>query len=270
MADQTFKAGIAAALPANAFRLRGHTFTGWNTKADGSGTAYANKQTVKPGGDLTLYAQWEVQSDDFIYAYVGADEVKPGEAYVIVSNGYALVNHGGRVASIAAEEDSDEIIISEFGDDLEENILWTLGSDGSLKNEGVYVYRTSRPGSAELGLNGSTRDRYTNWTYTGDQLTVTGGRRGDTTYYIYYNAGWYTNTSTDRTVRLYRKVIAGYSLIDARGAEHTVHSGQDAVFTVRRSHRDEVTYDRFTSVAVDGVTVSSAYYTTAKGSLILP
>lgn len=50
-------------LTANAFSRTGYNFAGWNTKADGSGTAYANKASVKnltstSGGTVTLYAQW--------------------------------------------------------------------------------------------------------------------------------------------------------------------------------------------------------------------
>jgi len=49
---------------ANQFIRSDATFTGWNTKADGSGTAYADGQSVKNltaenGGKITLYAQWE-------------------------------------------------------------------------------------------------------------------------------------------------------------------------------------------------------------------
>ncbi|MDT3702383.1 MAG: InlB B-repeat-containing protein, partial [Thermincola sp.] len=37
----------------------GHTFSGWNTEADGSGTAYAAGATFYMGaGNITLYAQW--------------------------------------------------------------------------------------------------------------------------------------------------------------------------------------------------------------------
>ena len=36
----------------------GHTFAGWNTQADGSGTAYAPGATVTMRAALTLYAQW--------------------------------------------------------------------------------------------------------------------------------------------------------------------------------------------------------------------
>lgn len=51
-------------LPANAYNRTGYTFAGWNTKADGTGKKYANRQTVKnltvrSGGKVTLYAQWK-------------------------------------------------------------------------------------------------------------------------------------------------------------------------------------------------------------------
>lgn len=47
------------------FTRTGYTFTGWNTKADGTGTAYhAGATIVYPaeGKTLTLYAQWKVSS----------------------------------------------------------------------------------------------------------------------------------------------------------------------------------------------------------------
>ncbi len=38
----------------------GYTFTSWNTKADGSGTAYNSGAMLRMGGkDINLYAQWE-------------------------------------------------------------------------------------------------------------------------------------------------------------------------------------------------------------------
>lgn len=37
----------------------GYSFTGWNTRADGSGTSYAAGATFVISGNVTLYAQWE-------------------------------------------------------------------------------------------------------------------------------------------------------------------------------------------------------------------
>lgn len=44
----------------NGFTYAGHAFTGWNTKADGTGTSYApgEKASLEFGENLELYAQW--------------------------------------------------------------------------------------------------------------------------------------------------------------------------------------------------------------------
>ena len=57
------KEGESIALPANGFTYAKAEFAGWNTAANGSGTAYADKGTVKPTANMTLYAQWEVSKD---------------------------------------------------------------------------------------------------------------------------------------------------------------------------------------------------------------
>ena len=57
MTNQTASAGTA--LTANSFTRTGYTFSGWNTVANGSGTAYANSSTSYPfTSNGTLYAQW--------------------------------------------------------------------------------------------------------------------------------------------------------------------------------------------------------------------
>jgi uncharacterized repeat protein (TIGR02543 family) len=40
-------------------RNDGYAFTGWNTKADGTGTSYANGALITMNQSLTLYAQWK-------------------------------------------------------------------------------------------------------------------------------------------------------------------------------------------------------------------
>ena len=59
MEPQTVTAKTDTALNANSFTRGGFNFSGWNTAADGSGTPYADKATVKLTEDTTLYAQWE-------------------------------------------------------------------------------------------------------------------------------------------------------------------------------------------------------------------
>ena len=63
MGVQTHTYDAALALTANAFVRAGYTFSGWNTAADGGGTAYTDGQNVKnllsgQGANLDLHAQW--------------------------------------------------------------------------------------------------------------------------------------------------------------------------------------------------------------------
>ena len=49
----------------------GYTFTGWNTEADGSGTAYEPGATVTLRSNLTLYAQWTLEEYSITYDLAG-------------------------------------------------------------------------------------------------------------------------------------------------------------------------------------------------------
>ena len=67
MDNQSFTYDTAQSLTENSFERTGYTFKGWNTEADGSGTAYADKAevsnlTAENNGEVTLYAQWEVNN----------------------------------------------------------------------------------------------------------------------------------------------------------------------------------------------------------------
>ena len=57
-ANWTGHTGDTQAIGANGWTVDGYTFIGWNTSADGKGTAYAPGTTWTANGTLTLYAQW--------------------------------------------------------------------------------------------------------------------------------------------------------------------------------------------------------------------
>ena len=46
-------------IPENKFTRPGYEFIGWNTKADGTGTSYADGQSISIIANTTLYAQWK-------------------------------------------------------------------------------------------------------------------------------------------------------------------------------------------------------------------
>ncbi|MBQ4555564.1 MAG: InlB B-repeat-containing protein [Spirochaetaceae bacterium] len=65
MDDQIFTYDKAANLNKNAFEVKNYGFVGWNTKSDGTGTAYLDEAeilnlTTENGAEITLYAQWEI------------------------------------------------------------------------------------------------------------------------------------------------------------------------------------------------------------------
>ena len=60
MGAQTVNPGVSAALSANTFTRADYDFAGWNTKADGTGTAYADKTNITTNKNVTLYAQWKL------------------------------------------------------------------------------------------------------------------------------------------------------------------------------------------------------------------
>ena len=62
MDAQTVPASTDTTLTSNTFTRTGYTFTGWNTDKDGNGTHYDNGATVNLTEDLTLYAQWQINT----------------------------------------------------------------------------------------------------------------------------------------------------------------------------------------------------------------
>ena len=71
-ANWTGHTGDTQAIGANGWTVDGYTFTGWNTSADGKGTAYAPGTTWIANGTLTLYAQWTPGQASLTYDGNGA------------------------------------------------------------------------------------------------------------------------------------------------------------------------------------------------------
>lgn len=78
----------------------GHTFTGWNTKADGTGTSYAAGANYTANANSTLYAQWRINTWAVTYDGNGATggstaaQTKTyGQTLTLQSNGFTKTNH---------------------------------------------------------------------------------------------------------------------------------------------------------------------------------
>lgn len=92
MAAQTLTYDAKAALSANAFTRTGYSFNGWNTSADGKGTAYADKAQVvnlstKDGDTVQLYAQWSAITYHIAYDLNGGTAAGDNPAEYTVESG---------------------------------------------------------------------------------------------------------------------------------------------------------------------------------------
>ena len=88
--EQTKTHGVTLILSTVQPTRYGYKFTGWNTKADGSGTSYAAGASYTGNAALTLYAQWEV---DNICAVRTGTGWKYGIAYVKVNGKWVMGEH---------------------------------------------------------------------------------------------------------------------------------------------------------------------------------
>ncbi len=85
-------------VPGNGYTKENYNFTGWNTAADGSGTAYAPGSALTLTENVTLYAQWQEKSK-YSVAYDAnggsgtmSDPASPyydGAPFTVMVNGFA-------------------------------------------------------------------------------------------------------------------------------------------------------------------------------------
>ena len=85
-------------LTANSFTRIGYTFAGWNTKADGSGTAYDDEAEVKnltteADDSVLLYAQWSVVTYSITYDLDGGTvDTENRTEYTVETEDFTLTN----------------------------------------------------------------------------------------------------------------------------------------------------------------------------------
>ena len=109
----------------NTFVRRGYTFIGWNTAADGTGTAYAAEDVIALTAEentLTLYAQWEI--NEYAYQVV----------YMVRVNGNAYELFAGQLPEGAPIGEN-----AAFGTVIDKEYLDARGLPAEL-TDGTYTY----------------------------------------------------------------------------------------------------------------------------------
>jgi uncharacterized repeat protein (TIGR02543 family) len=149
MEPQRFEVGVDTALNTNTFTREGYKFIGWNTAADGSGTAYADEGAIlELTGDMTLYAQWQFWNGWFTDVN-GKQYYKDGELqktgwtviddktyYLDTGTGYAATGIATLIPDGATEEarcvfDAEGVFQSDVTG------VYTVGNDTYWLNSGI-------------------------------------------------------------------------------------------------------------------------------------
>ena len=155
MSKQNIKPGVAIALTANAFTRNGYTFNGWNTKADGTGTSYANRQSVTLNANTTLYAQWKSNTRTITFNANGGtgtmskQNIKPGVAAALTANtftrtGYVFNGWNSRAdGKGTAYKDKQKVT---FNASMTLYAQWKPHANGWVKENGGYKnYKDGKP-----------------------------------------------------------------------------------------------------------------------------
>ena len=164
MSNQNFTYGTAQALTTNAYGITDHQFLGWNTSADGTGTAYedaeqVNNLTTTNNATITLYAQWfHGFKFDGSCAFDGQGNVTGDCAKYatggVINTGVTLFNQTN-----AAKDFTVEFTINSFGTSqtTQATLFSSKDENGSSPWPGVHL-RASNPTTLQLraAYTGST------------------------------------------------------------------------------------------------------------------
>ena len=187
MNPQKMFPGINAELSLNNYQKTGSIFTGWNTKADGSGTAYVDGAAVRDlaevGETVTLYAQWMDNDNPPIEPTGGSITVKckAGET-IVLPNLPAGTNYTVEEIDIpdgwtkTEEENTSGTIVS--NETARANVTNEYNANGEAE---IVVYKTLTGG--ELLENGELKEgRFTFELVEGDEVVMT-AENGELEYF---------------------------------------------------------------------------------------
>ena len=135
----------------------GHTFTGWNTKADGTGTTYQPGNTFNITETTTLYAQWETVASEAYDVWVGGVQVTEQNASDVLGDGTVSYNdedktlklNGANITAVSSVPDWGNAAIVSY-DELK--IVLAEGSENNITLNGDKFFT----GMIAMSENGST------------------------------------------------------------------------------------------------------------------
>lgn len=145
-------------LPDNELTKTGHHFAGWNTKADGSGKWYANKEQVinlvSQGSDsITLYAQWTPNSYTISYDANGGNGTTPSSTHIYNNYSKLTDNSFSRIGYTFVEWNTKPDGSGANYSNLENVVNLVTDNDGSLT---LYAQWNTITYTINYNLNGGS------------------------------------------------------------------------------------------------------------------
>ena len=191
MTTWTGKPNTSFDLPKNTFTRENYTFTGWNTKADGTGKKYADGAIVSFDADTTLYAQW-TQNPVITFnanggdGTMGAQTVKPNEETALTANTFTRADYdfagwnteaGGTGTAYADKANittSENVTLYAQWALHKYHVRW-LNWDGTVLQEGDYTIKDTvsyNGGIPERSEDGDFTYKFRGWEpFDGDAPT---------------------------------------------------------------------------------------------------
>lgn len=134
--NTAYATGAKATVKANGYTRDDYTFTGWNTKADGSDKSYAEGDPIEMLGNVVLYAQWTRNSshddddDKYFFAIQKVD----------AQDGHAL---NGAKFKLYQLDKNDRIVnrrVVETRQQSSKNGIALFGVDNKNSYDGIWYY----------------------------------------------------------------------------------------------------------------------------------
>ena len=156
----------------NAYIKDNHVFTGWNTKADGSGTsykdgAYVKNLTMSKDGIVHLYAQWKEK--EYVISFDvngGYGEQFIGGEHLYLKKGDAYGHLPAGPTPVTGHEFAGWFTAKSGGTKIEEDSIFNGTSDQTL-----YAQYTKKQYTVKFDVNGGYGEQYVG----GISITVTYG-----------------------------------------------------------------------------------------------
>ena len=274
MPPMIFAQGVSQTLPDNAFTFEGHSFAGWNTKADGTGTSYSDKQTIVVTKSMTLYAQWE----KYLYTVTfdangGSGTMQPqtftkGESQALTAN--AFIRSGYVFASWntdpngtgSAYTDMQEITVSQ---NMTLYAQWRLvpeGSTGRLFSVAADKQVFFSQGNLQYRASTNT------WRFAESQVDYIGSNNTNisSSYSGWIDLfGWGTGNNTTNSSTSY----SNYSSFTDWGSKPISNGGNQAN-QWRTLTNDEWNFLMFNRSTSSGIRFAKAKVNGVAGVIILP